>query len=219
MHWWLLLLLLITMPWASLATTQESLDRAILKAKSYELGQAILFFMPDRQQTRIGWDHRANSAIRWLDSPYISEKRPNGGEVFIRRGLLRVNVQGKLSTVLRQRKQELWWTVRLQTLQGPHLGVQEIGLEPGTPSEPCFGHLYTGCAFKALPSLSAAGITWKEVCKSNQFGDQQLGYLLSHPLRAKTQVAISTSGGSGGRATWITLRLEGDPKELCKAAS
>ena len=46
---------------------QEALDKLVTMAKSEELGKVVLLLMLDRQQNSIPWDHRAESAIRWID--------------------------------------------------------------------------------------------------------------------------------------------------------
>jgi hypothetical protein len=197
------------------AMAQESIDSSIRKAKPFELGQAVLLLMPDRQQEVIDWDFRSESDIVWIDNGYVMERLANDNEIAIRRGLVRINVKGKTSTVLRQRKQELSWTVQFETTEPPKFGVAEVWLYPGTPKETCFGSLYEGCSFEVIPSLKIAGISWKEICKYNRGQEQLRGYILRHPQRADTQALVMNSGGSGGDSTSVMLRLKGSAKNLC----
>lgn len=209
----LLPLLALSVAFPVFAHAQRSLDAAVTQARAYELGQAVLLLMVDRGQQSIPWTHRATAAIRWLDAGYGYDR---DGTVPVRRGLIRVHVQGKPARVLRQRLQELWWTVRLVGVSNPNMGAQTIRLEPGLPDEGCFGSLYEGCDFTVLPSLRAAGIAAEERCRREEgFGGQTLGYRLRHPQRAPIDLQVATSVGAGGSSTWLTLRLPGTEKPLC----
>ena len=194
---------------------QEALDKLVTKAKSEELGKVVLLLMLDRQQNSIPWDHRAESAIRWIDNGYVTERRSNRPDIAVRRGLIRTNVLGIPATVLRQRRQELWWTVRYVTVGPAKFGVEEMWIAPGTPWEVCFGSLYEGCEFEVLPSLKAAGIISEELCRYSKGTEMLRGYILRHPQRNQTQLQVMISGGSGGFSTDLMLRASGDPKELC----
>lgn len=187
------------------------------KLKSYELGEAILMLMPDKDSSVVGWDHRANESIYWKHDGYKS--RRIGA---YRSGILRVHVQGARAHVLKKQKHELAWSVLYETTHAPKFGVETATLTPGMnslddPKEQCFGELYDHCEFDPRPSLKSASITFTEVCTNDLPGvDYVVGYELTHPTRKKAFMVWSTSGGSGGTNSWITLNYSGDARSLCK---
>lgn len=201
---------------AAHAAPQNTLSTNTRKIPSNELGQVILLLMPSINQKFIPWDHRSESYINWIDNGYISESRP-AGDTAIRRGLVSVNILGKKSTVLRKKRQEILWTIQFESQGNPKFGAENLIIQPGTPKEPCFGSLYEGCDFEATPSLTAAGIKWKEICEYNNASEQTYikGYELHHPDRAITHAQLRTDGGSGGSSTSFILRMPGSIKNPC----
>ena len=209
----LLLHLLATCP--LIAHSQVGLTR-LLERPSHELGTAIVLLMPDRGTKQYFWDHRANSDVVWFDDGYRTENWKNGEVAYARRGLLRVNVHGRVSTVLKQRKLELPWTIRYESKGNPKFGVETISLAPGLPEEPCFGSLYENCAFDVLPSLRYAGIVARQFCKSDGTQYSHVGFKITHPSRAPALMIHKTGWGSGGRDSSIELRLGTESSSLCE---
>lgn len=184
-----------------------------VRGTSYELGRVILTLMPDRGQRTLSWDHRADSAVGWVDPGYKTV-RNRLGEFAVRRGLIRTNVLGKRATVLRQRREELWWTVTYLTKGPPKFGPEKILLDPGGLSDVCFGTLYEGCEYDPLPSLRAAGIRAKQVCHAKIHEAHLTGFTLMHPGRGEIQLLVMDDGGSGGSSTSLEMRFS-TPQELC----
>lgn len=182
---------------------------------NHELGRLILLLMPENGQTSIPWDHRSESAIKWLDAGYVRQKDRLLGEHAVRRGLIRANVMGQQATVLKKGKEELPWTVIYWTSGPEKFGAEKILLEPGGPSEPCFGSLYEGCSFDVLPSLAAAGISATRLCRQRQQGAELSGFTLSHPNRGSIQLRVMDDGGSGGQSTSLELAFNPNPQTLC----
>jgi hypothetical protein len=188
--------------------------------QSYELGSVILALMPPPGQQRIGWDWQANSPIQWQDG-YTQ----NPGAVrSYRNGMLRINVMGDVSTVLRQRTDELGWTVTLYTDASPKFGPDSISITPGlTDSGACFGTLYDGCNFNPLPSLKQQGIKAKLLCQFDEFGRHNPSndnftrtYSVSAQGKAPTLLQWQKSGGTGGTSTSVTLLVNATPAQACK---
>lgn len=206
---------LLTLCWcvAPSVLASDTHPPEVKKLQSLELGQAILLFMPRVKESQyVGWDFRSESQVAWLSNGY--ETREDGSVK--RYGLLRVNVNEKKSTVLKKRKVELAWRVEYESNNLPKLGIEAITLGPGTPTEACFGELYSGCTFDPIPSLKASGIKVKILCgKKHQTSPVNIGFELSYPGRKKTFARYKWWGGSGGEQAFITLFVNGDKKSAC----
>ncbi|HEM7873900.1 TPA: hypothetical protein U2L31_000213 [Burkholderia contaminans] len=180
----------------------------------------ILSLMPQPDEPKIGWDWKADSPIQWQDG-YTQ----NPGAVrSYRNGVLRVNVMGEVSTVLRQRTDELGWTITLYTDAPPKFGPDSISIAPGlTDSGACFGTLYDGCDFNPLPSLKQVGIHAKLICQFDESGRTNPNndnftrtYSVHAAGKAPSLLQWQKSSGSGGSSTSITLRLKASPVQACK---
>ena len=185
---------------------------------SLELGQLVLMLMPAPGVSQIPWDHQANSAIVWRSSGY--EDSPAGAEVTTsRNGLVRVNVEGVVSTVLHKRKEEMAWTVKYTSKSNPKFGVERIEISPGLIEEPCFGSTYSGCSFDPPSrSLADAGIKATELCKATGIGERGTLYRVEHADRQTMLLLWSTGGGSGGESSSIDLLVDhgkGDADAEC----
>jgi hypothetical protein len=179
--------------------------------RPFELGELVLLLMPDSGVRPVGWDFRAESPILWRTVGYETVQR-KGASLYIRNGIVRAHIQGKKSTVLRQRVVELGWGVKYSSTINPNFGPQEITIEPGPPREPCFGSTYTGCDFEEpLSSLAQAGIAATKLCGKRGTGDIVSAFSLTHAGRRPTVMVWETSGGSGGSSAWLTLKLNETP--------
>ena len=181
--------------------------------ESLELGNAILLLMP-KPNIDIGWDWAVDSPIVWVDEGFQQE-----GNRAIRRGVVRVNVMGQSSTILRKKKDELGWSVELSTFSSPKFGPDEISIEAGLGAGgQCFGTLYDGCDFDPVQSLKNAGIDAKELCKDSDF-DSNFNriYSIVAPGKALSLLRWMRSSGSGGSSSQITLLLKTSPANVCKS--
>jgi hypothetical protein len=199
----------------TVADSQDVYPAELRDTKSLELGQLVLLLMPDSGSQYIGWDYRVNSPILWQTSGF--NEFPMGGAERV--GLVRVNIQGSTATVLRQRVEELGWSVIYSTNKPAKFGPREIDIRPGTPTGDgqCFGTNFDGCDFKEpTASLLSAGIQVKKLC-AKQWGAEGISvFLLAHSDRKPTILVWQTSGGSGGSSSWLTLKLNDEPgSNLC----
>ena len=178
---------------------------------SLELGQLIYMLMPEPNQS-IGWDWAVDSSIIWIDEGYI-----NSNDNSIRRGIVRVNVVGKKSTVLRRKKEELGWTVTLFSSTLPKFGPDKILIEPGLKDDfACFGSLFDGCEFDPLPSLKNAGINIEFICKdTDSEANFEKIYKLNAPKKLPIFIKWTRSEGSGGVTTDVTMYLK-EQENICK---
>lgn len=179
--------------------------------QSFELGQLIYLLMP-APSIRVGWDWAVDSPIVWIDDGFVSTDVST-----YRRGFSRVNLMGKWSTELRQKKDELGWEVQLFTTAPAKFGPQEINIQPGTDDgdDACFGTRFDNCWFDPRPSLKAAGIEAKSVC---QYGPNEANSTHIYQLAAPESPILFSwlqSEGSGGDSASVSLLLDADKKAAC----
>jgi hypothetical protein len=180
--------------------------------QSFELGQLIYLLMPS-PGTSVGWDWEVDSPIVWIDNGFVSTDVST-----YRRGFARVNVMGKWSTELKQKKDELGWEVQLFTTVPAKFGPQAINIQPGADGgdDACFGTLFDNCWFDPRPSLKAAGIEAKPVC---QYGPNKANsthvYQLTASGKAPVLFSWLQSEGSGGDSASVSLLLDSDKKAAC----
>ena len=192
----------------ALAPYPASLERL----PQLELGTAVLQFMPLAGSELIDWSFNADGPVAWQTEGYASDIH---GDRSSRKGLLRVHVLGTFSTVLRQVKNELAWNLQYTTTDNAKWGPQSIELSPGVDDEGgCFGSLYSGCAFDPRPSLTQAGIAYSVVCPSSSEANGATVFTLSYPGRARMLLIWSTSTGSGGESSFLTMRLRRDSEPV-----
>jgi hypothetical protein len=190
--------------------------------RSFELGEAILLFMPDKNMESVGWDYRIDAPVIWLTDGYTAEDSRYKEEAF-RKGLIRINVEGVKSTILRKTKEELAWRIRYSTSNTPKLGVEsiELSIDGGIgdkDADVCFGHLYNNCAFSPEKSMSAVGIHSTKICENNHSltAGKIIGFELTHPDKRKTFARLFYSSGSGGDSASFELDFSKKEKDLCK---
>jgi hypothetical protein len=187
--------------------------------KSYELGAVVLAMMPTTK-TQIGWDWQSDSPVAWQNG---YTQNPGASRSY-RDGYIRINVMGEVATVLRQRRNELGWTVEMYTDGPPKFGPEAISFFPGNNAGgQCFGTLYEGCIFNPMPSLTRAGIVAQLLCQFDESGRPTTSNgnsTRTYKLSARGKVPVlfqwSESEGSGGGSTTATLVLKQTPSQACK---
>ena len=180
--------------------------------KQMELGDAVYMLMPNKGADFYSWSSGAD--IAWITDSIGSYA---DGDSY-RLGLMRVNVMGVKSTILRKYPEELAWSVIYQGVSNPRFGVQSITLEPGVEDGKanCFGASATSCTFNPLMSLAHAGITVEVLCEADRIDGKVVGVALSARGKRTIQASWSTSGGSGGSSTSMTLFLSDKDQGLCQ---
>lgn len=191
------------------ADKEEVYPSAAQKLKPLELGQAIYLFMPNQGMRHIDWSYLSDSkSIVWLDDSYKS------GNVNTRTGILRVNVDGVKSTILKKEVKELAWSVVYVGAGNPNFGVLEIDLKPGVDDGDanCFGSTTQNCTFNPISSMAKAGINVDVLCRSTF----TTGYLLSAKSKEPIRAKLVTSEGSGGASSWLEIYVSNPPQNLCE---
>lgn len=207
----------------SAAAGAEVLPKVLRGTKSVELGELLL--LPDNGQSDVPWSFRADSPIKWQTAAAYEEAPKS--DIATRLGWIRVNVQGRTSKILRQKKLELGWTVEYSNSDegGAHLppkfGVQRITIQPGSDGAlACFGTGFYGCDFKEpIASLVNAGIDLQTICSRRTTDGHISAFLLTYPGRRPTVMKWTESGGSGGLSSWITLELNAAQRQPQETAA
>ncbi len=182
-----------------------------------ELSALIYDAMPPANVTALKWDHMLNAPVRWITAGYDTTE---GGQE-VRDGKARVRVGGRLSTVLRESKEELPWTVELSSMTNPGLGVQEITLQAGgNEGDQCFGSLYDNCTFTPDEAFSSEKFKAQFLCQIGPLSSFVRYYRLTSPGRADMMAAYRREDASGGSSTELALSLPHLGENLCaKGAS
>lgn len=112
-------------------TTQGVYPKELQGRKPFELGDLVLFLMPNSDERSVGWDFRADSPILWKTAGYEIAPGEGGTSIYTRVGFMRVHVLGEKSTVLRQRVTELGWSVTYSNTSNPNFGRRKSRSSPG----------------------------------------------------------------------------------------
>jgi len=220
------LMILLSFGFASNSSAQTKnanlavFPRGMQNAPPITLGELIYQSIPS--DGRIDWDALQIPSVRWLT---IGVGTTRWGDSF-RYGLVRVRVGGRVTKVLRQRWEELSWSVTLD--KGNEAaraeGVTSITIRPGlTPPgdgpelrEMCFGQRFEGCDF---PSSALRGPKHK-LTLACSVGEESNGEDVFHATTADGRVGTvvwTKSTGSGGTSN--DVRVLSDPATTyCRAA-
>lgn len=166
------------------------------------LPDLILEALPVAGEQLYGWDHMVDAPILWVTNGYSSSKT-NAERI----GVARVRVANRASTVLRQRREELAWTVTMQTEGNVKFGPNTIEIAPGVDNEPCFGSLFDNCEFDESEALANPKLSKRVVCRVTPGGFPLAVYRVTAPGKGPAFVRVWTSGGSGGVSSSVTMSL------------
>lgn len=197
------------------------LPKEAQKLKPVEIGEIVLTLMQPKPKNpdspgwnNPGWDYLANSKeIAWINDGIVSTKLDNGETGWSRTGYIRIRVDGKKTTVLKNTLKELAWTIDYSNNANPGFGALLITLSPG--AEPCFGATYNGCDFDPIKSFRASGISIKKICESYDSGRVR-GFKLTHPKKSSVLARITDNYGSGGANSILELDFLANKKNFCK---
>jgi hypothetical protein len=170
--------------------------------KPIELSALISQFLT---APNLRWEMLQNGSVRWTTNGIETNERRS-----FRRGLARVKLNGRSSTILRQNIDELAWSIELSTFDQERFGPTLATINPGTSQEQCFGTGFTGCYFTAEEALGRLGL--RQACSVGPAGNVAKVY--ERAGRRSMTVVYRNSTGSGGRSASIELDLR-EPSTIC----
>ncbi len=184
-----------------------------------DIADLVAAFIPPHGFDQLGWDYQIdNSAIRWVTDG-VDESLAGYAT---REGYVRARVAGLPSTRIRQRREELAWTVTLGDDNGVKWGPKWISIQAGTPAnkthgnQQCFGPLDDHCTFTAEQALASPMLTKQLVCSSPAGGERKDAYLVSARGKPPALIVYHNSAGSGGASSWIEIKPPSEKAEACK---
>ena len=197
--------------------------RSASSLKPIELSEFIADTLPNKGFENLDWSYLSSRPIQWVTDGYES----GGGTETWRWGLVRIRVNGEMATVLRQRKEELAWSVSLITDGSPRFGPTFVRIEPGfdnaaelglntSNGQPgiCFGSLFSGCNFSA-DALKSARMSATKICETKTATDRSDIYKIHVAGKQPALLTYSIGGGTGGASASIELHGLADEKTLC----
>jgi hypothetical protein len=178
-----------------------------------ELSDLIVDLLPADGFRPMGWDYMVNDPlISWK-----TDGTTQAGSWTRREGLVRVTVGGKSSQILRQKWENLPWTVTLSTSDNEKFGPRRIEIKPGgnEADNICFGDRFRGCKFTEAQALSAKGLKAAPVCHLDMVNSTVHGYAVSAPGKKPSLLIYELNAGSGGESSSIEIRPLSDKADAC----
>jgi hypothetical protein len=172
--------------------------------KNIELGEVVKFYIPAFDKNKsLEWSYLANKKdIVWLNETYVE-----GDEGYERNGLLRINIMGINSTILKIKNMELAWSIKYVNNGNPKFGVDWVEIFPGLESGDgnCFGSTTDNCSFDPTPSLENSNIKVEKIAFecTNQLWQPEVYLITNNGSVAK--LILETYGGSGGISSSIKI--------------
>ena len=162
---------------------------------SSELGDLVLDIM-ELEKERWWWNWKSNANIIWQDGISYDSDSPT------RAGVVRVNVLGSISKVLKEKEVELGWSIVLKsTDMSAKFGPDTLELSPAD----CAGVEYDGCVFDPLPSLDRAHIRHRLACHIEGVGQSKEVYVLESPAKDSMLMTLEHNFGSWGEGAFLSF--------------
>jgi hypothetical protein len=199
-----------------LAGTLSSADAQPVDLSAHptiELSDLVVELLPADGFRSMGWDYMVNDPLMsWKTNGTARQ-----GSWTTREGLVHVTVGGKASQILRQKWENLPWTVTLSTSDNEKFGPKRIEIKPGgnDTDNICFGDRFRGCKFTEAQALSAKGLKATPVCHLDMVNSTLHGYSVSAPGKKPSLLIYELNEGSGGESSSIEIRPLSDKADAC----
>jgi hypothetical protein len=172
-----------------------------------ELADFVALVVPAKGMDELEWDYLVDGPIVWMSDGVDLE-----GNDAIRRGLVRLTINGKKPRVLRQRYEEQAWSFDLRTSGNMKWGPKSMRLEVE-----CFGTLRSNCEFSAKDLRQRADIDAQLLCSTRTNLIHEV-YRLSVKDKPPLLMLYAWDGGSGGGSSWLEFYSLQKQKALCDDA-
>lgn len=187
--------------------------RAVSTLAPISLGEMVFRAIPTRKG--MGWDHLQIAQVRWLTEGF--DFTETGFST--RLGLSRVRANGVVTRMLRQRWEELTWSVELETEGNVKWGPTSLLIRPGYNTQEskgqyiCFGTGFEGCDFP-ISALNNPKLKLTKQCEVGSSGGSSIVMLGTTTDGRQGTVVYSGSGGSGGYSNSVEISML-TPAEYC----
>jgi len=179
------------------------------------LSELIFRAIPSRPTME--WTMLQLPSVRWTTDGVAYGA---GDRSAYRIGLVRARANGEVTTLLRQRVEELAWTLELSTEGNEKWGPTSLHISPGL-SDPaykgnyiCFGTNFTGCDFPQS-AIQSPKIKYARQCVIGSLGNQSVVMRATTTDGRRGTVIYSGSGGSGGFSNSVEISTL-SPAEYCE---
>jgi hypothetical protein len=176
-----------------------------------------LIFRAIPRANKMSWEDLQIPNVQWITDGIAYY--PNDGEPY-RQGLAHIRASGATSTLLRQRTEELSWTVTLSTEDNEKWGPTTLTITPGLTEAKykgqymCFGTGFSGCAFP-ISSIRNPKIRYVQQCVIGFGANQSIVFRATTADGRRGTVIYRGSGGSGGTSNYVELSTL-TPIEYCQ---
>lgn len=187
--------------------------RSAASLRPISLGELVAEALPRGDQ--LGWDHLQDDRITW-----VTDGIGYNDTESVRYGLARIRGTGEQSRLLRQRWEELAWTVELSTEGNAKWGPTAVMITPGLQDPAykgnyiCFGTGFEGCEFP-LSAIKHPSLRLTQRCRIGSGGGSSVVMSASTTDGRRGTVVYSGSGGSGGYANHVEVTTI-EPIEYCR---
>jgi hypothetical protein len=145
------------------------------------------------------WDNLQNGEVAWITEGVAFDRGSTS-----RHGLARVRVAGRMSTVLRQVKNELAWSITPESDEAPKFGPTRLTILPGIAGkEQCFGVTFDACNFS--PEEALAGLEHRLVCDVGPASYYAAVYEVKGREGRSGTVVYRRDLGSGGETNSVVI--------------
>jgi hypothetical protein len=187
------------------ALEMEVFPRDAAGAPIMELADFVVLAVPTKGMDGLAWDYLVEGPVVWMSDGVDLE----GNEV-IRRGLIRLTINGKKPRVLRQKYEEQAWSFELRTSQHMKWGPKFMRLEVE-----CFGTLRSNCEFSPTDLRRQADIDAQLLCSTNAALMHEV-YRLSVKGKQPLLMLYARDEGSGGASGWLEFHPLQKQQALCE---
>ena len=153
----------------------------------------------------LDWDHLVDGPVVWTSDGVESEKEPSS-----RKGLVRLTIGGKKPRVLKQKYEELAWTLELRTTELIKWGPKSMRLDVD-----CFGALTRDCSFAMDDILRNPALSARRLCSTKASTIFEV-YRLGVEGKKPALLVYAWDGGSGGGSNWLEFHATSEESRLCR---
>ena len=183
----------------------EVFPREASSAPVMEVSEFVALLVPREGMEAFDWDHLVDGPVVWTSDGVEIEKG-----AAIRRGLVRLTIGQKTPRVLKQKYEELAWTLEFRADELIKWGPKSMRLEID-----CFGSLTRDCAYSVDDIRRNSALSVERLCPTPASTTSEV-YKLVVEGKKPVLLVYGWDGGSGGGSNWLEFYSTSKEKELCR---